>query len=156
MKRISSRKAVKVCLFAGLALAAAHLASDSRVQATPPPRCTPNPRAWYQQPTSEVRPNSILLFDNDSLRGSGNDFHLTKVTEYRQNRFHSLDSTSISNRMTSLKWHLPPGVIVVLYEDPDPDRPGRQYVIWGSGQDVNVSEEGFNDRVSGWAWFCVR
>jgi hypothetical protein len=120
-----------------------------------PGTCTANPHAWYQGPT-KLEGNSILLVDQDSLRRNRNDIHLKNITGYRQNTLHSLAGTSINDRMTSLAWKLPRGVIVVLYEHSNPSGPGRQYVIWGSGQDLSVKEDAFNDKLSGWAWFCVR
>src|SRR5215212_7574693 len=78
-----------------------------------------------------VPQNSIYLFENRNFGG--------KVTR-------------IEN-VTSLKWDLPSGVVVVFYENGDGS--GNQFPIWGRGQLESVSKWAFNDKVSRWARYPV-
>jgi hypothetical protein len=53
----------------------------------------------------------------------------------------------------SLQWSLPVGVIVVLYEKSD--LTGRQFAVWGSGEQRSTRRWGSAGTVAGWAWFFV-
>jgi hypothetical protein len=100
-------------------------------------------------PTSAVAPASIELYKNSDLRGT-----LTiigPVTQFSLGQFHKTGGAS--DQMSSLRWNLPPGVVVMLYEDAEGK--GRQLVLFGSGQYMSVSPWNFNDRVSRWAWYDV-
>jgi hypothetical protein len=54
-----------------------------------------------------------------------------------------------NDRMTSLRWNLPEGVVVVLYDNVDGT--GRQLAIWGRGEVETITPFNMNDRVSSWA-----
>ena len=58
---------------------------------------------------------------------------------------------NMNDEMTSLRWNLPPGVVVVFYENGEGT--GEQFTIWGRGQVDTVSPFKFNDKASRWAWF---
>ncbi len=53
----------------------------------------------------------------------------------------------------SLKWKLPDGVVVILYDEQNGK--GRQFIIWGSGQIDSLERWGFDKKTSRWSWFYV-
>ena len=53
----------------------------------------------------------------------------------------------LSGSISSLRWNLPEGTIVVLYGSSSKN-PSRQYVIWGEGQDDRLSGHGVNDKLT--------
>ena len=55
--------------------------------------------------------------------------------------------------LTSMKWNLPAGVVVTLYEDADGKK--DRVSIWGSGQIDSLDVWDFNDKVSRWSWAYV-
>jgi len=59
----------------------------------------------------------------------------------------------LADQLSSLRWNLPSGIIVVLYEDSAGK--GEQMVVWGKGEAAEVSIWDFNDKASRWAWFDV-
>ena len=59
----------------------------------------------------------------------------------------------LKDGLTSLRWNLPPGVVVVLYEDAEGK--GEQLILWGKGQVPSVAKWDFNDKASRWAWYNV-
>lgn len=93
--------------------------------------------------------NSIYMFDKNDF--DGNVTRLENVTAQPAGR--ALDVGAASDSMSSLKWNLPPGVAVVLYQDAGPG--GRQALIWGQGQAASLRDWAFNNRVSRWAWYNV-
>jgi hypothetical protein len=100
-------------------------------------------------PTGPVAPGAIELFRDTDFKGP-----MTTVGPIRSssaNDFHQVGAAS--NSMSSLRWNLPPGVVVILYEDAQGR--GRQIPLWGSGEFSTVTPWNFNDSVSRWAWFDV-
>ena len=60
---------------------------------------------------------------------------------------------SLNDSLTSLRWNLPAGIVVVFYEDSGAR--GEQLVLWGSGQIESLAKFDFNDKASRWAWFYL-
>ncbi len=59
----------------------------------------------------------------------------------------------LPDAMSSLRWNLPRGVVVVLYENSDAR--GEQLILWGTGEVADLKKWEFNDKASRWAWFDV-
>jgi hypothetical protein len=59
----------------------------------------------------------------------------------------------MEDSMSSLRWNLPSGIVVVFYED-DGGK-GEQFTIWGKGQTPSLHKWNFNDKASQWAWYNV-
>ena len=57
----------------------------------------------------------------------------------------------LKDSMSSLQWNVPPGVVVVFYQDAGGLK--QQAAIWGIGQFRNIDTWDFNDKVSRWAWY---
>jgi hypothetical protein len=100
-------------------------------------------------PTAALPPGTIELYQDADFKGT-----LTTagpLDRYQQGEYHNPGRATDS--MSSLRWNLPPGVVVILYEDAA--GLGRQLALWGSGQYDSVSRFDFNDKVSRWAWFDI-
>ena len=93
--------------------------------------------------------DAIFLYTNGAFRGRRAP--LANVTGYQQRDFHLLVDT-MEQSVASLQWSLPAGVLVVLYGGPDGT--GKQFVIWGKGEQRSTSRWG-GDGVSSWAWFSL-
>ena len=109
-------------------------------------------------PTEDVAglpENTIYLWWNAGFGGHRHQIHpVTQTPVGRPQNFedqHFLQN--IRDDMSSLQWNLPPGVVVVFYEDSSGQ--GEQLVIWGKGQIRALLSRGFNDKVSRWAWYYV-
>jgi len=93
--------------------------------------------------------NAIYLFENRDFQGKVS--RIENVTSQPAGFSERVDARA--DNMTSVKWDLPPGVVVIFYENADGT--GNQFPIWGRGQLESVSKWAFNDKVSRWAWFSV-
>ena len=99
--------------------------------------------------TAPVAEGSLYFFRDSNFRG--NATQVPVLTDAMPGQIQPLGDPADS--MTSLRWNLPPGVLVVLYEDAEGR--GNQMAVWGSGQVNSVSPWKFNDRVSRWAWYYI-
>ena len=110
-----------------------------------------SPRPLGASPTVATLPTGVIeMYADRGLRGG-----LTTVGPIHGHAMgvrHNV--TGLADQLTSLRWNLPPGVVVVFYEDAF--GPGEQLVIWGSGQYESVSQFDFNDKASKWAWYDLR
>jgi hypothetical protein len=95
-----------------------------------------------------VPQNSIYLFENRDFGGK-----VTRIENVTSQPPGVTEKPGRVDDMTSLKWDLPAGVLVVFYENGDGT--GNQFPIWGRGQLESVSKWAFNDKVSRWAWYSV-
>lgn len=93
--------------------------------------------------------DSIYLFENHSFGGKVT--RVENVTSQPPGLTERVGDRA--DQMTSLKWDLSPGVVVIFYENADGT--GTQFPIWGRGQLDSVSKWSFNDKVSRWAWYSV-
>src|SRR3954471_1896671 len=93
--------------------------------------------------------NSIYLFADRDFKG--NVTRIENITSQPAG-FNERVGARADN-MSSLKWDLPPGVVVMFYENADGT--GNQFPIWGRGQLESVGKWSFNDKVSRWAWYSV-
>jgi hypothetical protein len=93
--------------------------------------------------------NSIYLFENRDFKGK-----VTRIENVTSQPTGFTERVGArADQMTSLKWDLPAGVVVIFYENADGT--GNQFPIWGRGQLDSVSKWAFNDKVSRWAWYSV-
>jgi hypothetical protein len=60
---------------------------------------------------------------------------------------------NFDDSVTSLRWNLAPGMLVVLFEEPTGK--GQQLALWGKGQIPDLGEVDFNETASRWAWYDV-
>ncbi len=95
-----------------------------------------------------VPQNSVYLFENRDFGGK-----VTRIENVTTVPPGVTEKPSRVDDMTSLKWDLPAGVVVVFYENADGS--GNQFPIWGRGQLESVSKWSFNDKVSRWAWYSL-
>jgi len=99
--------------------------------------------------TGALPQNSIYLFADRNFKG--NVTRLENITSQPSGLTERVGGRA--DNMTSVKWDLPPGVVVIFYENADGT--GTQFPIWGRGQLDSVSQWSFNDKVSRWAWYSV-
>lgn len=97
------------------------------------------------RPTTTVPMDTIEMYSDRDLKGMLTTIH--PVSAQSQTEYHNAGTAN--DKMTSLRWNLPEGVVVVLYDNIDGT--GRQFSIWGKGEYETVSPWNFNDRVSSWA-----
>ncbi|MCG8407470.1 MAG: hypothetical protein MI923_19900 [Phycisphaerales bacterium] len=105
----------------------------------------------YARPCDEMYPSGeIRLFDDKHLRKPVGELNIFRMEE---NKVHDLPKYKVS----SLGWRLPPGVVVVFYDETkyEDDWPGSQYTIWGHGADDDLKDDEFNDEMSAWSWHYV-
>lgn len=94
--------------------------------------------------------DSIYFYQHDYFRGDV--VRVENVTAQPAGRVLE-PQPGAKDRTSSLRWNLPPGVLVVLFEDAGGK--GDQFVIWGKGEIANVAPWDFNDKVSRWAWYSA-
>jgi hypothetical protein len=100
-------------------------------------------------PTANLADGTIEIFRDRDLRGN-----MTTLGPIQNSPMGVRQSMgAAADQFTSLRWNLPPGVVVVFYDNAGAT--GRQMVIWGKGQYGSVSEYGFNDKASRWAWYEI-
>jgi hypothetical protein len=98
----------------------------------------------------EVGDNTLTVFRDAEFEGREQVIH--PVTAQRSFRLHVLDK-KLRDKVRSLAWNLPRGVVVVLYDHTNGT--GRQLAIWGSGQRGALEDADFKNRAAAWAWFYV-
>ena len=86
---------------------------------------------------------SIVFFKNIDFGGHEEVF---KIQGKAPHEMHDIGG-KMSGSISSLRWNLPDGMIVVLYGS-SVNIPQRQYVIWGEGQDNRLSGHGVNDKLT--------
>jgi hypothetical protein len=59
----------------------------------------------------------------------------------------------MGDSLTSLRWNLPEGVIIMLYQDAGGKK--QQVAIWGEGELADLDLWDFNDKISRWSWAYV-
>jgi hypothetical protein len=101
-----------------------------------------------RQTTTNLPADTIELYADRDLKGT-----LTSISPVTRQPQDYEDVKGANDRMTSLRWNLPEGVVVVLYDNIDGT--GRQFSIWGKGEVDTVTPWNFNDRVSSYAWYRI-
>ena len=108
-----------------------------------------------------VRP---LMTKESKERAAENSLELHRDTGARDKRDHVLKISPVTdrpqgvpqpvgggldNKVSSLRWNLPPGVVVILYDNADGT--GRRQPFWGHGEMDDI--RAMNNRTSAWAWY---
>lgn len=96
-----------------------------------------------QECTVVLPVGSIVLYKDIDFGGSEEIFKINGKIPHEMHKI----SGVVGSNASSLRWNLPPGIIVVLY-GPSVTNPSRQYVIWGEGQDSRLTGHGVNDKLS--------
>lgn len=123
-----------------------------------PPRAPQDPSSGHsiapdgsEVLTEALAENTMHLYSGDDFGGVESE--LTAVnTTFTAGAMNEIPS-GIKDGLTSVRWNLAPGVVVVFYEDGAGK--GEQLVIWGKGEAAEVSIWDFNDKASRWAWYDV-
>src|SRR5688500_8463712 len=92
--------------------------------------------------------NAIYMFEDRDFKGDV--ARLENVTGKPQG---AMQEISDDDSVTSLRWNLPPGVVVLFTQHENGT--GDRAAVWGQGQVNSVSPWRFNDKISGWAWYDV-
>lgn len=110
--------------------------------------------AWSARPLGAkelsvaVPENTIQLYQDAAFRDDVRT--IDNVTSHAAGQAHDMPGM-MEDSLTSLRWNLPPGVVVTFYED-DGAR-GERLTIWGSGESETVTGWNFNDKASSWSWY---
>ncbi len=100
----------------------------------------------------EIPSNTIHLFRNEGFEGD--QVAIDNVTEkVKTGQLQSLPA-GMNDSVSSLRWNLPPHVLVILYEDAGGK--GEQAVLWGKGELKSLDWWDINDKVSRWSWYTIR
>jgi hypothetical protein len=102
--------------------------------------------------SKERLPEDTLEFHKDvGVRDKGKDLlRIESVTDKPQGALQPI-TEHLDNKVTSLRWNLPPGRVVVLYDKADGT--GRRMPLWGDGQVSDLRT--IDNRISAWAWYDV-
>jgi hypothetical protein len=140
------------------------LASTAAPQDAPPPRQSPPKlpdndviKGHIPAPVGSETLNaaledySIHLYADPNF--SGSESAINKLDSIQPQGKANAMPQNLNDAVSSLRWNLPPGGIVVFYDDSD--LKGKQLVLWGKGQKADLNPWEFSDRASHWAWFNV-
>lgn len=94
--------------------------------------------------------NSLILYEHQNFEERGRR-RIISVTDHSATSIHSLHQIDFKDCLSSLRWNLDEGIVVTLYEDHDGG--GRQYQVWGKGQDPTTHDNDFKDCASSWNWY---
>lgn len=75
--------------------------------------------------------------------------------EVPENRIQSLGGVpEIHEKMSSLKWRVPPGAAVIFVEHGHIQNPGKTFTCIGAGEDKNLHshKDSLGDTFQGWYW----
>jgi hypothetical protein len=109
---------------------------------------SPSARPAATKPLSATVPADAMQFFKDK-NFSGTMFQVSDVTTKLSWRAHQFEGKQ-ENKISSLRWNLPPGVVVNLHERDD--GLGRTIYIFGSGEISEIKPWKLNDKLSSWAW----
>lgn len=96
-----------------------------------------------QECSVSIPSGSIVFYKDTDFEGSEEIFKIEGKVEHEM---HDIGG-KLSGSISSLRWNLPEGTIVVLYGS-SAKNPSRQYVIWGEGQDDRLTGHGVNDKLT--------
>jgi hypothetical protein len=97
----------------------------------------------------QVPRNSVILYEDRNF-SSGGRIRRIDVTGTSPVLIHSLHSMDFKDCLSSLRWNLDPGIVVTFFEDHSGG--GRQYQVWGQGQDSDTHNNNFKDCASSFSW----
>lgn len=96
-----------------------------------------------QECSVSIPSGSIVFYKDTHFEGREEVF---KIEGKELHEMHDIGG-KLSGSISSLRWNLPSGTIVVLYGS-SAKNPSRQYVIWGEGQDDRLTGHGVNDKLT--------
>ncbi|HVP73413.1 MAG TPA: hypothetical protein VMS30_06710 [Phycisphaerales bacterium] len=160
-----------------VALAQTPPPSEPRPNPTPPPQRPQQPPAGQQPPPRQQPPaqrpatgaqggfmktpryaeplaggvsaNAVQVFADNEFKGE--QATLDNVMKSHQAGTLNEFAANLDNSATSLRWHLNPGVLVVLFDEAT--GAGPQLALWGQGQISDLAKVDFNEKASRWAWY---
>jgi len=97
------------------------------------------------RPTTGLPEDTIELYSDRDLKGMLTT--ISPVSKQSQTEYHAIGTAN--DQMTSMRWNLPDGVVVILYDNIDGT--GRHVSIWGKGEIATVTPWALNDKASSWA-----
>ncbi len=98
-------------------------------------------------PSTAVPECTIQLFRDQNFKGDMQQ--VAPVTATKSGELQRVDSHQ-SDSLSSMRWNLPTGVIVMLYQDADGHK--QQIALWGEGEVADLDAWDFNDKASRWSW----
>jgi len=101
------------------------------------------------RPTTTLPRDMLELYTDRDLKGTVK--MIGPVTSQSQLHYHSVDP--LPDQITSMRWNLPEGVLVIFYDNFDGT--GRQLVIWNKGEFESVSPFTMNDKISSYSWYRI-
>jgi hypothetical protein len=99
--------------------------------------------------TTPVPQSTLQMFKSKNFEA--NTVTLNPLTQ-AANTLHTLPE-DLPDSLTSLRWNLPPGVVLMFHQDADGGK--QQVALWGSGEIADLDVWDFNDKASRWAWHYV-
>lgn len=112
-----------------------------------------SPRPLLTEKSDKIIATNTLQFDRNAGAIEKNPDKMLKVeavTDVPEGELQTLPD-SMNNRASSMRWNLPAGVVVVLYDKADGT--GRRMPLWGDGETPKLRS--MSDRISAWAWYNV-
>jgi hypothetical protein len=107
------------------------------------------PRTIAIVPGVTVAADSIQMYRDANFEDEKGSL---TVTGQPAGQAHELPN-GLEDSLSSLRWSLPPGVLVIMYEDDGAK--GEQLALWGTGQIDQLSEFDFDNKASQYAWYYV-
>jgi hypothetical protein len=101
------------------------------------------------QSKDRIAENTLELHKDFGARDKGKDLlRIESVTDKPQGVPQPITGP-LDNKVTSLRWNLPPGIVVVLYDKADGT--GQRMPLWGDGEMSKL--RAIDNRTSAWAWY---
>jgi hypothetical protein len=100
--------------------------------------------------TFQTVAHGLEVFDGSEFEGS---HHHIDIFEHAEGQWHNFagGTDAFANRVESMVWHLPEGVIVTFASLPNGG--GRHLEIRDGGVDLNLSEsQDWDDDIESWRW----
>jgi len=132
------------------AAAAASIAAAPRASPADPATGYSDRPIGMQPPSATAPEDSLLLFKDKNF-----DDRMTQVSDITASKApwkaHSFGTSA--KHFSSIRWNLPRGVIVTLYEEDD--GLGRTINLWGTGEIAALKDWKLDNQLSGWSWNYV-
>jgi hypothetical protein len=109
-----------------------------------------NPPHGVEALATSLPENTIVFFKDKNFHGT--EAEASSINAPPQGQLQGLPAT-LPDSVTSMRWHLGPGIVVMLFQDASGAK--QQFAIWGKGQVADLDHWDFNDKVSRWAWFDI-
>lgn len=106
---------------------------------------------YAQSLDTTLSENTIQICVDNDFKGEQNT--VKDVLKMHQPGTMNELPANFDDSITSLRWNIEPGVLVVLFEDPTGK--GQQLALWGKGQIPDLGKVDFNETASRWAWYNV-